>query len=313
MNHDLCKQSKWPCSLAYKLNLKSSWQNYLMLLVPGILVFLFSYVPLFGLIMAFEDYNPAKGIFGSTFVGLKWFRVAMNMPDFVNVVRNTLTISIGKIFLTQLFSISFALLLNEVQTKFAKRTVQTITYFPHFLSWVIMGGIFTELLGSKGMVNEIIRFFGGKSIFFLGNYKYFQGTMIALHIWKEFGWGAIVYLAAITNINPELYEAATIDGANRLRQTMHVTLPGISVTIVMMVVLALGGIMSAGFDQMLIMYNPAVYTTGDIVDTFVYRQGLLEGQYSMATAIGLFKSAIGATLMITTNAIATKYCNYRIF
>lgn len=291
----------------------STWQNYLMLAVPAMMVFLFSYIPLFGLLMAFEDYNPAKGIFGSPFVGLKWFRVAMEMPDFWKVVRNTLSISLGKIVFCQLFSIVFAILLNEVRRKGAKRLVQTVTYFPHFLSWVVMGGVFTELLGNKGMINLFIRLLGGKSIFFLGNYQYFQGTMIALHVWKEFGWGAIVYLAAMTNINPELYEAATIDGANRFKQTWHVTLPGISVTIVMMVVLALGTIMSAGFDQMLIMYNPAVYETGDIIDTFVYRQGLLESQYSMATAIGLFKSVIGAALMIITNALATRYCDYRIF
>ena len=291
----------------------STWQNYLMLAVPAVLVFLFSYIPLFGLLMAFEDYNPAKGIFGSPFVGLKWFRVAMEMPDFWKVVRNTLSISLGKIVFCQLFSIVFAILLNEVRRKGAKRLVQTVTYFPHFLSWVVMGGVFTELLGNKGMINLLIRLLGGKSIFFLGNYQYFQGTMIALHVWKEFGWGAIVYLAAMTNINPELYEAATIDGANRFKQTWHVTLPGISVTIVMMVVLALGTIMSAGFDQMLIMYNPAVYETGDIIDTFVYRQGLLESQYFMATAIGLFKSVIGAALMIITNALATRYCDYRIF
>lgn len=291
----------------------STWQNYLMLAAPAVLVFLFSYIPLFGLLMAFEDYNPAKGFFGSPFVGLKWFRVAMEMPDFWKVVRNTLSISLGKIVFCQLFSIVFAILLNEVRCKGAKRLVQTVTYFPHFLSWVVMGGVFTELLANKGMINLLIRLLGGKSIFFLGNYHYFQGTMIALHVWKEFGWGAIVYLAAMTNINPELYEAATIDGANRFKQTWHVTLPGISVTIVMMVVLALGTIMSAGFDQMLIMYNPAVYETGDIIDTFVYRQGLLESQYSMATAIGLFKSVIGAALMIITNALATRYCDYRIF
>lgn len=292
---------------------RSTWQNYLMLAVPAIMVFLFSYIPLFGLLMAFEDYNPAKGFFGSSFVGLKWFRIAMDMPDFWKVVRNTLSISLGKIIFCQLFSIVFALLLNEVRCKWAKRLVQTVTYFPHFLSWVVMGSVFTELLGNRGMVNLLIRLLGGKSIFFLGNYRYFQGTMVALHVWKEFGWGAIVYLAAMTNINPELYEAATIDGANRLKQTWHVTLPGIRVTIVMMVVLALGTIMSAGSDQMLIMYNPAVYETGDIIDTFIYRQGLLESQYSMATTIGLFKSVIGATLMILANALATRYCDYRIF
>ncbi len=309
----ITKQKRGIRAWIASFHFRSTWQNYLMLAVPAVMVFLFSYVPLFGLLMAFEDYNPAKGFFGSSFVGLKWFRVAMDMPDFWKVVRNTLSISLGKIIFCQLFSIVFAILLNEVRCKWAKRLVQTITYFPHFLSWVVMGSVFTELLGNKGMVNLLIRLLGGKPIFFLGNYRYFQGTMVALHVWKEFGWGAIVYLAAMTNINPELYEAATIDGANRLKQTWHVTLPGIRVTIVMMVVLALGTIMSAGSDQMLIMYNPAVYETGDIIDTFIYRQGLLESQYSMATAIGLFKSAIGATLMILANALATRYCDYRIF
>jgi putative aldouronate transport system permease protein len=284
-----------------------------MILPPLILTLIFSYTPMYGLIMSFQNFNPAKGFSGSEFVGLKWFRMAMNMPDFPYIFRNTVTIALGKIVFGQLSAVLFALLLNEVRKKLFKRTVQTITYFPHFLSWVIIGGVFTDLLSTRGMLNQLIALFGGKPIFFLGNNDYFQPTMIALETWKEFGYGAIMYLAAMTNINPELYEAATIDGANRLRQVWHVTLPGISVTIVMLVVISLGGIMNAGFEQILVMYNPAVYQTGDILDTFIYRSGLLDAQYSLSTAIGLFKSVIGMALMLLANGLAKRFANYRIF
>lgn len=295
------------------LHLARTWQLYAMLIIPLILTIIFDYTPLYGLIMAFQDYNPALGFSKSEFVGLKWFRTAMNMPDFNNIVRNTLTISIGKIVCGQISAILFALLLNEVHCHTYKRTIQTISYFPHFLSWVIIGGVFTDMLSTKGIINQIIMLFGSRPIFFLGSANHFQGTMIALETWKEFGYSAIMYLAAITNINPELYEAATIDGAGRLQQTWHVTLPGISVTIVMLAVLSLGGIMNAGFEQILVMYNPAVYQTGDILDTFIYRQGLLDAQYSLSTAIGLVKSVIGLAMMLIANGLASKFANYRIF
>ena len=290
-----------------------TWQNYLMLLIPAIFVFVFSYMPLYGLIIAFKDYNPALGFLGSEWVGMKWFRMAMSMPDFPKIVRNTITISLGKLIFSQLFSVLFALLLNEVRQPGLKRTVQTVTYFPHFLSWVIIGGVFTDMLSTKGMVNQVIAMLGGKPIFFLGSNQWFQSIMVILEVWKEFGYGAIIYLAAITAINPELYEAATIDGAGRMGQTLYVTLPGISVTIVMMATLALGNIMNAGFDQIFVMYNASVYETADILDTFIYRQGLVDAQYSLSTAMGLFKSLIGAVLLIATNAFATKKFNYRIF
>lgn len=295
------------------LRLSRTWQLYAMLIIPLILTIIFDYTPLYGLIMAFQDYNPALGFGGSEFVGLKWFRTAMNMPDFSNIVRNTLSISIGKIIFGQISAIVFALLLNEVRCRAYKRAIQTISYFPHFLSWVIIGGVFTDMLSTKGIINQVILLCGGRPIFFLGNANYFQGTMVALETWKEFGYSAIMYLAAITNINPELYEAATIDGAGRMQQTWHVTLPGISVTIVMLAVLSLGGIMNAGFEQILVMYNPAVYQTGDILDTFIYRQGLLDAQYSLSTAIGLVKSVIGLVMMLTANGLASKFANYRIF
>ena len=290
-----------------------TWQCYAMLVVPAAMVFIFNYLPLYGLVMAFQNYNPGKGFSGSEFVGLKWFRMAMSLPDFSEIVRNTITISLGKIIFTQCTSILFALCINEVAKPLFKRTVQTITYFPHFLSWVIVGGVFIDMLSTRGILNQLLSVFGIRPIFFLGSNLWFQPVMIMLEVWKEFGYGAIIYLAAITSINPELYEAAKIDGAGRLNQTIHVTLPGIGVTIVMMVTLALGGIMNAGFDQIFVMYNPSVYETADIIDTFIYRQGLVDSQYSLSTAIGLFKSVIGAVLLITTNAFATKKFNYRIF
>ena len=292
---------------------RRTWPNYVMLLIPAFFVILFSYVPLYGLIIAFEDYNPGKGFLGSDWVGLKWFRMAMQMPDFPKIVRNTVVIALGKMIFTQLFAVLFALLINEVRNPLFKRTVQTVTYFPHFLSWVIIGGVFIDMLSTKGMINQAIKALGGRPIFFLGSNQWFQPVMVMLEVWKEFGYGAIIYLAAITSINPDLYEAAKIDGASRVGQVWYVTIPGISVTIVMMATLALGGIMNAGFDQIFIMYNASVYETADILDTFIYRQGLVDSQYSLSTALGLFKSLIGATLLIVTNLFATKKFNYRIF
>ena len=292
---------------------RRTWPNYVMLLIPAFFVILFSYVPLYGLIIAFEDYNPGKGFLGSDWVGLKWFRMAMQMPDFPKIVRNTVVIALGKMIFTQLFAVLFALLINEVRNPLFKRTVQTVTYFPHFLSWVIIGGVFIDMLSTKGMINQAIKALGGRPIFFLGSNQWFQPVMVMLEVWKEFGYGASIYLAAITSINPELYEAAKIDGASRVGQVWYVTIPGISVTIVMMATLALGGIMNAGFDQIFIMYNASVYETADILDTFIYRQGLVDSQYSLSTALGLFKSLIGATLLIVTNLFATKKFNYRIF
>jgi putative aldouronate transport system permease protein len=292
---------------------KRQWPLYLMLLIPAIFVFIFSYIPMAGVILAFQNFNPAKGMMHSEFVGLKWFTTAMQMPDFGSIISNTILISIGKIILSQLFCIMFAILLNEVSSRYFMRITQTITYFPHFLSWVIIGGIFVDILSTKGIVNQAISLFGFNKIFFLGDNKWFQPTVVILEVWKEFGWGAILYLAAITTINGELYESAVIDGANRFQQAIHITIPGIMSTIILLAALSLGGILNAGLEQILVLYNPVVYRTGDILDTFVYRQGLLGAQYSLATAIGLFKSVIGMFLIIISNRLIIRYANYRIF
>jgi putative aldouronate transport system permease protein len=218
-----------------------------------------------------------------------------------------------KIFFGQLAPIIFALLLNEVRHTIYKRTVQTLTYLPHFLSWVMIGGIFIDILSTQGIINRILNQFGVESIFFLGSNKWFRTTLVVTDVWKGFGWGSILYMAALSGINQELYESAVLDGANRLQQTWYVTLPGIVPTIVLLATLSLGNILNAGFEQIFNLYNPAVYETGDVIDTFVYRMGLLDTQFSLATAVGLFKSVVSFILIVISYKLANKYTNYRIF
>jgi putative aldouronate transport system permease protein len=218
-----------------------------------------------------------------------------------------------KMVFLQLAPLTFALFLNELRSGFLKRVVQTLTYLPHFFSWVIVGGIFIELLSTTGVINQLLGVFGITPIFFLGSNTWFQPTMVITEVWKEFGWGSILYLAAISGINPELYEAAYLDGAGRFRRMWSITLPSISTTVVLLMILNLGGVLNAGFEQILNFYNPAVYATGDILDTFVYRMGLQQAQYSLATAVGIFKSVIGLILIVSSRYLAYKIANYRIF
>ncbi len=286
------------------------------MVLPGlILVFIFSYIPMGGLIIAFQKFIPSKGMFGDQdFVGLDNFRYVFSLPGFSRAMVNTVVIAFWKIVLGLLIPIVFALLLNEVRNAHFKKTVQTIVYLPYFMSWVILGGIFMDMLSpSGGVVNQLITALGGKPVFFLGNNQYFPATLIATDIWKNFGYGAIVYLAAILGIDPELYEAAQIDGANRLQQTWHITLPGMRMIIVLMMVLSLGNVLNAGFDQVFNMYSTAVYESGDIIDTFVYRLGLIDAQYGPATAVGLFKSVVSTLFISVSYFLAYKFADYRIF
>ncbi|MCR4588187.1 MAG: ABC transporter permease subunit [Lachnospiraceae bacterium] len=287
-----------------------------LMVLPGlILVFIFSYIPMGGLIIAFQKFIPSKGMFGDQdFVGLDNFRYVFSLPGFSRAMVNTVVIAFWKIVLGLLIPIVFALLLNEVRNAHFKKTVQTIVYLPYFMSWVILGGIFMDMLSpSGGVVNQLITALGGKPVFFLGNNQYFPATLIATDIWKNFGYGAIVYLAAILGIDPELYEAAQIDGANRLQQTWHITLPGMRMIIVLMMVLSLGNVLNAGFDQVFNMYSTAVYESGDIIDTFVYRLGLIDAQYGPATAVGLFKSVVSTLFISVSYFLAYKFADYRIF
>lgn len=307
------KQSKRRGSAARIL--KKEMQLHLMVLPAVILVLIFSYFPLYGLKIAFQRFIPAKGLFGDQrFVGWDNFKYVMALPNFFSVLRNTFLIAGAKIVLNLLVPVTVALMLNEVNSSKLKRPIQTIIYFPHFLSWIIFGGILIDLLSpSSGIVNKLITALGGKAVYFLGDNRYFRGTVILTDVWKNFGYGTIVYLAAITGIDVTLYEAAQIDGANRWQQTWHVTLPGIRMTVVLMMVLALGRVLNAGFDQLYNLCKPIVYESGDILDTFMYRLGLENGAFGPATAVGLFRSAVSLVFISTAYTVAYKLFDYRLF
>lgn len=286
-----------------------------LMILPGIiLTVIFSYVPIMGTVIAFQKFVPSKGIFNSKWIGFDNFRYMLDMPNFTSVLWNTIFIAVLKIIAGLIVPIIFALLLNELAGAFFKRTIQTIIYFPYFLSWVILGGILIDILSpSSGIVNQFLGVFGIKPIFFLGDDKWFPYTLVLTDTWKTFGYGTIVYLAALTGIDQSLYEAATMDGANRWKQTIHITLPGMLPIITLMTVLSLGNVLNAGFEQVFNLYSPMVYSTGDIIDTLVYRIGLVDAQYGVATAVGLFKSLISFVLIVLSNKLAYKYAGYRVF
>jgi putative aldouronate transport system permease protein len=296
-----------------KFKLESPY--YLMVLPGALLVLLFSYVPMGGLVIAFQRFIPAKGFFGDQkWVGLKNFEFVFTLPGFQRALINTVVIALFKMAVGIIVPLVFALLLNEVSSTRIRRSVQTMIYLPYFLSWVILGGVLTDILSpNTGIANRIITLFGGQPIFFLGDNAYFRGTLIVTNIWKDFGFGTVVYLAAIMGVDQELYEAAIIDGANRWRQTWHITLPGMRMIIVLMCVLSLGNVLNAGFDQVFNLYNTSVYETGDIIDTFVYRMGLLDAQFGPATAVGFFKSVISFLFISISYLLAYRLADYRVF
>ena len=290
------------------------WPLHLLLL-PGVaLVLIYSYGPMLGIAIAFKDFNPAQGLLQSPWTGWSNFTFLFELTDIFAVLRNTIVISAMKIVAGQVAPIVVALLLNELRKQWFKRTVQTIVYLPHFLSWVILGGILIDLLSPKeGIVNGLLGGLGIEPIFFLGDERWFPYTMVVSDVWKEFGFGTIVYLAALTGINPALYEAAVVDGAGRWRQTWSITLPGIAPIIVLLATLSMGNILNAGFDQIFVLYSPLVYETGDILDTFTYRLGLIDYQYGPAAAVGLFKSAVSFLFISVSYLLAYRLANYRIF
>lgn len=298
-----------------KVSIKNTWSLHLMLL-PGILIlFVYTVLPFFGNFMAFQDFQPAKGFFQSKWVGLDNFKYMLMLPDTFKIFRNTFVIAVGKIIFNLAASIFFAILLYEMGGKRFKKTVQTICFLPHFLSWVILAVIFRDLLDGSGIINALLLKMGiiDEAIVFLGSNKFFQGFIIGTDVWKEFGYGAIIFIAALAGINQELYEAAAIDGASRLRRIWHITLPGIRVTVVLVATLNIANVLNAGFDQVYNLYSPIVYETGDIIDTYVYRMSFESAQYSLATAIGLLKSIVSFVLIVTSNFMSNKFANYRIF
>ncbi|MBQ6382246.1 MAG: sugar ABC transporter permease [Clostridia bacterium] len=295
---------------------------HLMLLVPVLILFVYNILPIpAGILMSFQNFQPGRGFLGSKFVGLKNFQRLIALPDTMPALVNTLIIAVWKIVGNLLTAVTFALLLNEIQTKWYKRTVQTITYLPYFLSWVILAGIMIKFLSpgstasSMGFMNTLLMRLGliREPIYFLGTNETFRASVVVSDIWKNFGYNSIVYLAALTGIDPTLYEAAAVDGAGRWKRTIHVTLPGIAPFIALMTILAIGNVLSAGFDQIFNLYSPAVYETGDIIDTLVYRLGMENSQYSLSAAVGLLKSIASCILVLLGYKIADKYAGYRVW
>lgn len=294
--------------------IRSNLDMYL-LLIPGLMfLLLFKYTPMYGIVIAFQDFNIFGGISGSEWVGMAQFERLLQSDEFMQVLVNTLLISLYKITILFPIPIVIALMLNEVRRMFFKRTIQTIIYLPHFLSWVIISGLFLNILSpSGGIVNEIIRSFGGEPISFFTDNSLFRSLVVFTAGWKEIGWNAIVFIAAIAGIEQEQYEAAAIDGAGRIRQMWSISLPGMLPTIVLMFILRIGSLLEAGTEQILTMYNPLVYETGDVIGTYVYRMGLGQQDYSFSTAVGLFNSAVGFLLIVIGNMLSRKFLNRSIW
>jgi putative aldouronate transport system permease protein len=287
---------------------------YIMLVPSLALILVYAYGPLFGLTIAFKEYDIARGVMKSPWVGFAKFQYLFKNPNFKRVIVNTVSLSLMKLAFRFIVPVAVAILLNEVRSVRFRRTVQTLVYLPYFVSWVALSGVFISILSpTDGAVNVIIKAIGLEPVYFLGDPNIFPGVMVVTDIWKEFGYGTIVYMAALTSIDPSLYEAAAIDGAKRARRVWHITLPGISSILVLMFILSLGGLMNAGFDQVFNLYNPMVYKTGDILDTFTYRIGMVNAQYDTATAVGLIKSGVSLALVSGSYYAAYKLADYRIF
>lgn len=290
------------------------WPFHLMILPSLLFLIVFSYVPMFGIVISFQDFKPWLGINGSPWVGWDNFNMLFERKDSMQVIWNTFIIAGFKIVFNLLVPFVFALLLNEIRKAFISRTIQTLVYLPHFLSWVILGGILVDILSTDGgLVNRFLGVFGIDPIPFLSNGNWFRFTVIFSEVWKEFGYGTIVFIAALANINPSLYEAAEVDGASRWKQTLYITIPALLPMAVVVGTLSLGNILNAGFDQIFNLYNALVYEKGDIIDTFVYRTAILEGKFGLATAVGLFKSVVSMVLIVISYRLAYKLANYRIF
>ncbi|MBA2941403.1 sugar ABC transporter permease [Paenibacillus sp. CGMCC 1.16610] len=290
------------------IDIRKDWDLYLAL-IPGIaFLLIFKYTPMYGIIIAFKDFNIFEGMSASPWVGWKHFEKLLSSDSFLQVFQNTLAISIYKIVFLFPLPIVIAILLNELKNMVFKRSVQTVIYLPHFLSWVIVSGLFIDLLSTNGgVVNKIIVALGGEPVRFFLDSHIFRSVLVSSAGWKETGWNTIIYLAALASIDPGLYESAKIDGANRWKQILHITLPGLLPIILLMFILRLGYVLEAGTEQVLVMYNPSVYNVADVIGTYVYRVGLGEQDYSFSTAVGVFESVVAFILILSGNHLARKF------
>ena len=290
------------------LGLSNSFHYTLMVLPGYIWLFMFSIVPMVGIVMAFQDYNPSKGWFGSPWVGMKWFKYLTVIPDAKRALVNTLIIAIAKVILNIIIPLVFALLLNEVKNMKFKKTVQTIVYLPHFVSWVILANIITNILGANGIFNTVRSAMGATdTVLPMTMPSIFRQLLIGTDVWKEFGYNAVIYLAALTGISPELYEAAEVDGASRLRKIWHITLPGIRSTIIILLIMNLGRILGSEFDRPFTLSNPLVEGASKTISIFVYERGIKGNQFALSTAVGLFQSVVCVIFLLASNTLAKKF------
>lgn len=289
-----------------KLDLQRNYQAYLMVFPSIVLIFIFCYIPMYGVLMAFENYRPQLGVLGSEWVGLYHFKDFFTSPHSLNVLRNTVVISVYSLLVGFPFPIILALLLNEVRCQAYKRTVQTISYMPYFISNVVICGMLKSFLAYDGLFNQIGAVFGMAPKSFLSNPALFPSVIVFSDLWQSIGWNSIIYMAALAGIDPDLYEAAHIDGCGRLRQIWHITLPGIVPTMVTLLILSIGGLLSANSDKILLLYSPLTYETGDVIGTFVYRRGIKGGDFSYSTAVSLFQTVINFLLLIFANWFSNK-------
>jgi ABC-type polysaccharide transport system, permease component len=293
---------------------KSFSKHFYMMLIPGLIwLALFNLYPMYGVLTAFKEFNPGLGIWQSPWVGMENFQYMFELDDSRIVFRNTVVIAFAKMVGNLIVPFVFALMLNEVKNRLLTRTVQTIVYLPHFLSWVIVAGMMLDIFSYSGPVNQVLSSLGLEPIMFFGNAHIFPALVVGSDVWKEFGFNAIIFFSALTAINPEMYEAAAVDGASQWKRLIKITIPSIIPVAALLATLSLGSILNAGFDQIFNMYNPSVYSTGDIVDTWVYRAGLIDFQYGLATAVGLLKSVVGLVLITISYTLAYRFANYRIF
>lgn len=307
-NNPIHKKGPRGLFLSTKKNIKKHWHFYVMLLVPILHFIIFKYIPMAGIVIAFRKYQLGKSIFGVKWMGLQYFELFLTDPIFLRAFRNTVILGALQLGVAFPIPIVFALLLNEVRNSKFKKAVQTISYLPHFLSIVVVVGMIKEILSpSTGIINMIIQALGYNPISFMTESGWFRFIYITSGIWQGMGWSAIIYIAALTNVDPQLYEAAAIDGAGRLKQLIHITIPGIAGVIVIKLILAIGNLLSVGGQKILLMYNPLTYSTADVIYTMVYRFGIEQNSYSLATAIGLFESIIGLAMVWGANQIARKY------
>lgn len=299
-------------ALSKKLKLKSAWQLYMMMILPVGVLLIFNYWPMVGFSLAFQDFMPTKGFLGSPFVGMKNFERVWSNPDFGRVLKNTVIISVVKLTTRLLFSTVVALCLHEIRSKIFKKTYQSVALFPYFLSWVVLGNIFLDVFSQTGAAGAITRLLGVECPYFLGDPGLFRGVVVITSNWKGYGYELVVIIAALAGIDATYYEAADIDGATHWQKMRFLTVPSILPTIMMLLIMSLGEVLNAGFEQIMVMYNSLVYESADILDTYVYRLSFESAQYSLGTAVGLFKSAVGFVLVMAANYLAGRLTNYRV-